>query len=51
MPRGLQICPTPARGQWPKLVENEAPDAKVWRRISATPRRGDERFIEKSEQH
>jgi hypothetical protein len=32
-PRGLQICPTPARGQWPKLVENEAPDAKVWRWI------------------
>jgi hypothetical protein len=28
-PRGLQICPTPACGQWPKLVENEAPDAKV----------------------
>ena len=28
-PRGLRIGPTPAGGQWPKLVENEAPGAKV----------------------
>jgi len=28
-PRRLQICPPPGGGQWPKLVENEAPDAKV----------------------
>jgi len=28
-PRGLQISPTSACCQWPKLVENEAPGAKV----------------------
>jgi len=28
-PRRLQICPPPACCQWPKQVENEAPDAKV----------------------
>jgi hypothetical protein len=28
-PRRLQISLTPAGDQWPKLVENEAPGAKV----------------------